>query len=196
MTGADPDEQSRFEELQAITIGGPRPLSGPVLLVDYDPAWPVLYERLAGRIRSALGERVGRLEHVGSTSVPGLAAKPRIDICLEVTDASDEGSYVPALEAVGFELRIREVEWYQHRVLVGTDIDSNLHVFPGGCPETARMLAFRDRLRSNAADRAEYEAVKRELATRPWAYMQDYADAKSEVVEAIIARAARSTGVT
>ena len=120
---------------------------------------------------------------------PGLAAKPRIDILLEVADTTDEDAYVPALEAVGFELRIREVEWYQHRVLVGTDIDSNLHVFPTGCPETVRMLAFRDRLRSHPADRAAYEAVKRELATRPWTYMQDYADAKSQVVEAIMVRA-------
>ncbi|MGA7922823.1 MAG: GrpB family protein, partial [Thermoplasmata archaeon] len=97
--------------LRRVTIGEPQRLEGPVLLVDYDPQWPVLFGREAKRIHSALGARAIRIEHVGSTSVPGLLAKPVIDILLEVADSSDEPSYVPSLEASGYVLRIREPEW-------------------------------------------------------------------------------------
>src|SRR5207302_6760720 len=128
------------------------------------------------------------LEHCGSTSVPGLAAKPIIDMLLAVPDSGDEPAYVPDLEAAGYVLRIREPGWYQHRVLKGPDTDVNLHVFSAGCPEIERMLAFRDRLRNDDAERALYERTKRELVARRWRYVQNYADAKTEVVEAIIAR--------
>jgi len=172
-----------------VTINERRRQDGPIELVDYDEAWPVRFEREARRIRTALGVRALQVEHTGSTSVPGLAAKPIIDIVLVVADSSDEGAYVPALEAEGYELRVREPDWYEHRVLKKTDPKVNLHVFPAGCVEIDRMLAFRDHLRTNDDDRELYERTKRELATREWAYMQDYADAKTEVVEAIIARA-------
>src|SRR5262249_27232018 len=128
-------------------------------------------------------------EHTGSTSVPGLAAKPIIDITLVVADSADEPAYVPALEAAGYVLRIREPDWHEHRGLKGPDTIVNLHVFSRGCAEIERMLIFRDRLRSDDAERELYEAVKRELAEKDWEYVQHYADAKSEVVEAIIARA-------
>ena len=164
-------------------------LGKPVELAEYDSAWPDVYEREAERIRKALGDRIRVLEHAGSTSVPGLAAKPIIDIVLAVADSADEGAYVPALEGAGYVLAIREPDWHEHRALKGTDPTVNLHVFSVGSLEVDRMLAFRDRLRSNEAERMLYERTKRQLAQRTWTYTQDYADAKTEVVEAILARA-------
>jgi GrpB-like predicted nucleotidyltransferase (UPF0157 family) len=172
-----------------VTIGERRRHDGPIVLLDYDEAWPVSFEREARRIRAALGVRTLLLEHAGSTAVPGLAAKPIVDIVLAVPDSSNEDDYVPALESEGYELRIREPDWHEHRVLKKTAPNVNLHVFSAGCEEIDRMLAFRDHLRANEPDRELYEQTKRELAVREWAYVQDYADAKSEVVEAIIARA-------
>jgi GrpB-like predicted nucleotidyltransferase (UPF0157 family) len=178
------------EQLWAATVGGePKRLDGPVVLVAYDPEWPGLFVREAERVRTALGERALLLEHVGSTSVPGLAAKPRIDILLVVADSADEPAYVPAMEAAGYVLHNREPDWFEHRMFKGPDTDINLHVFSRGCPEIERMLIFRDWLRSNEADRRLYERTKRELAKRIWTYGQNYADAKTAVVEEIIARA-------
>lgn len=184
------------EQLRAVTVGEPTRLAGPVELVDYDPAWPRLFAREADRVRAALGDRALLLEHVGSTAVPGLTAKPRIDMLLVVADSAHEPAYAPALEAAGYVLRIREPDWHEHRVFKGPDTDVNLHVFSPGCPEIDRMLRFRDHLRSNEPDRRLYERTKRELARREWAYVQNYADAKSAVVEAIIARARRDEGGT
>lgn len=177
------------EELRAVTVGELAPLAGPIEIVDYDPRWPALFEREAQGIRAALGDRVLLLEHVGSTSVPGLAAKPRIDILLVVADSADEPTYVPALEAAGYLLRIREPDWYEHRMFKGPDTEVNLHVLSEGCVEIERMLLFRDWLRRNDADRELYERTKRELAQRTWKYTQNYADAKTAVVEEIMARA-------
>jgi GrpB-like predicted nucleotidyltransferase (UPF0157 family) len=178
------------EELRAAHVDQPPTrLDGQVLLAEYDPAWPALYAREAERVRAALGERALLLEHVGSTSVPGLAAKPVIDMLLGVADSADEPSYVPALEAAGYVLHIREPDWHEHRLFKGPDTDINLHVFSAGHPEIGRMIAFRDWLRRNEEDRRLYEQTKRELATRTWAYAQHYADAKTAVVEEIIARA-------
>lgn len=126
------------------------------------------------------------IEHVGSTSVPGLAAKPIIDIVAVVADSSDEASYLPALTQAGYQLRIREPEWHEHRMFGTPELDAHVHVFSEECSEVIRMLAFRDRLRESAADRRRYEAVKRDLAARKWPSMQAYADAKSHVVEAIL----------
>jgi GrpB-like predicted nucleotidyltransferase (UPF0157 family) len=190
VTSRDPHDVAAYDrELAEVTIGGPRPLAGPVEIHDYDPEWPRLYEREEERIRAALGDRVVRIEHVGSTSVPGLPAKPLIDVVLEVPDSADEAAYVPALEAAGYSLRIREPEWFEHRVLKGPDPDVNIHVFGAGCEEVDRMILFRDWLRENAADRELYAEKKRELAGRAWKYMQQYADAKTSVVNEIMARA-------
>lgn len=183
----------REAELQAVRLGKVEVLGKPIELVDYDPAWPVVYEGEAEKIRTALGERVLGLEHAGSTSVPDLAAKPIIDIVLTVADSADEDAYVPSLEAAGYALTIREPEWHEHRALKGTGPTVNLHVFADGCPEIERMLAFRDRLRSNQDDRELYERTKRGLAQRTWTYTQDYADAKTEVVEEILSRAMRES---
>jgi GrpB-like predicted nucleotidyltransferase (UPF0157 family) len=181
------------EELRAALVGDATPSTGPVVLADYDPEWPRLYEREAERIRGALAERVLQVEHAGSTSVPGLSAKPVIDIVLAVADSGDEAAYVPSLETVGYVLRVREPDWHEHRLLKGPDAAVNLHVFSRGCEEIDRMLLFRDHLRRNAADRELYERKKRDLARRTWEFTQHYADAKSEVVEAIIARARLSS---
>lgn len=182
------------EELRAVTVGELAPLNQPVQIKEYDPDWPRLFERETDRIRAALGDRIVQLEHVGSTSVPGLAAKPRIDILLVVERSADEPSYVPALQAAGYRLQIREPDWYEHRMFKGPDTDINLHVLSRGCEEITRMLAFRDWLRSNEADRLLYEQTKRELAKRDWKYTQNYADAKTAVVEEIMTRAQASRG--
>ncbi len=136
-----------------------------------------------------LGSRALRIEHAGSTSVPGLAAKPVIDIVLVVADSADENAYFPALESANYRLRIREPEWYQHRLFNGPDTNVNLHVFSSGCPEADRMLTFRDWLRGNAADRDLYARTKLSLAQGEWKDVQEYADAKTAVVEEILGRA-------
>ena len=182
-------EQAQADERPAEIIGGRPRHDAPIVLVEYDEHWPVRFEREAHRIRAALGVRALLLEHAGSTSVPGLAAKPIIDMVLAVPDSTDEGAYVPPLEAEGYALRIREPDWYEHRLLWKDEPKVNLHVFSEGCREIERMLAFRDHLRVDEADRELYERTKRELAAREWAYVQDYADAKSDVVEEIIVRA-------
>lgn len=178
-------------QIQADRVDAIQPLTGPIELAEYDRDWPALFDREEARIRAILGDRVVRLEHTGSTSVPGLAAKPCIDITMTVADVLDEPAYVPDLEAVGYRLVIREHEpdWYDHRVLKGPDTNVNLHVFSAGCRELDRMVGFRDWLRSHPDDRELYESTKRELAKRDWQFVQNYADAKGEVVEQIAARA-------
>ena len=179
------------EQIQAYSVDILDPLTGPIAFVDYDPAWPAQFAREEARIRATLGEHVVRLEHTGSTAVPGLAAKPIIDMTMLVPDVNDESAYVPDLEAAGYRLVIREHEpdWYDHRVFKGPDTNLNLHVFSAGCPELERMVGFRDWLRTHDEDRDLYETTKRDLVGRDWKYVQNYADAKTEVVETIAARA-------
>jgi len=160
-----------------------------VLLIDYDPQWPEIFRREADRIRDLLGCQALQIEHVGSTSVPRLAAKPIIDILLVVADSADEPAYVPMLESAGYFLRIREPHWHEHRMFKGPTADINLHVFSSGCPEIRRILTFRDWLRHDAADRDLYERAKRGLSKREWKDVQDYADAKTVVIEEILTRA-------
>jgi len=186
----DPTDVASYDkELAKVVIGELRPLSQPIEIRDYDPDWPVLYAREEARIRGALGDRVMRIEHAGSTSVPGLPAKPVIDIALEVPDSTAEPAYVPDLEAAGYVLRIREPDWFEHRLFKGPDTNVSLHTFTAGCEEVDRMLLFRDWLRSNAGDRELYATAKRELAARDWKYGQQYADAKTAVVQDIMSRA-------
>ncbi len=175
-------------QIRAVTVGEVDP-PVRITLAEYDPAWPALYAREAARIRAALGDRALLLEHVGSTSVPGLAAKSRIDILLVVPDSAVEAAYVPDLEAAGYVLRIREPEDLEHRMFNGPDTAVNLHVYSPDCSETQRMLRFRDHLRRDEADRQLYERTKRALAGRVWAHGQNYADAKSAVIDEILARA-------
>ncbi|MEV2255725.1 GrpB family protein [Streptomyces sp. NPDC050147] len=182
------------EEIEAAHLVAPPKLNGQVTLREYDPRWPAVFEREAARMRERLGHVDHRIEHVGSTSVPDLPAKPVIDMLLTVPGPGDEACYVPALEGLGFTLVIREPEWYEHRVLRKHHLDpsvesANLHVLPEGCQEAVRMLRFRDRLRTVSSDRKLYADAKRSLSLQSWEYMQNYADAKSEVVAAILDRA-------
>jgi len=188
LDGASEDEPvlRTDEELARLTVGDLRPHDAPVALFDYDPSWPTLFGQEAERIGGALGDAPTAIEHVGSTSVPGLPAKPIIDIVVAVADAADERGYKPALERAGYSLRIREPGWHQHRMFEGRDPAAHVHVFTAGDPEIRRMVAFRDRLRSDAGDRERYAAAKRRLAARRWRHVQHYADAKSGVIEQIL----------
>ncbi|WP_077326523.1 GrpB family protein [Virgibacillus siamensis] len=177
------------EYLQKVTVGKRKEHNAPITLLDYDTKWPTLFDREAKRIRSVLDNKALQVEHVGSTSVPGLCAKPIIDILLVVTDSSDEASYVSRLEEVGYTLHIREPEWFEHRLFKGPDTDINLHIFSKGASEVDRMLRFRDWLLSNNSDRDKYARIKQKLAQRKWRYVQDYADAKNSIVQEIMERA-------
>jgi GrpB-like predicted nucleotidyltransferase (UPF0157 family) len=167
-----------------VLIGGPE--ARHVVLAEHDPAWAARYQRERERIVAALGARALRVDHIGSTSVPGLAAKPIIDIDLSVADAEDEAAYVPDLERAGYVLRVREPG---HRMLRTPDLDVHLHVCALGSDWERRHRIFRDWLRNHPDDRQLYEDVKRSLADRTWSDMNDYADAKSDVVAAIMRRA-------
>jgi GrpB-like predicted nucleotidyltransferase (UPF0157 family) len=197
-----PEEITRHHQWDArdgddIWIGG-RPDSEPVEIADFDPAWADRYETVAARIRVALGDAVLALDHVGSTAVPGLAAKPVIDVDLTVADSADEDSYVAPLEAVGFRLRIREAAWHEHRVLRGEQPRVNLHVFSPGCPETIRHLMFRDWLRVHPDDAARYVATKKsaaEAATAGGEHVMDYNQRKEAVIHEIYARMFAAAGL-
>ncbi|MEH6376291.1 GrpB family protein [Streptomyces sp. KLMMK] len=182
------------EEIEAANVRAPAKLNGRVTLAEYDTRWPDVFAQQAALVSEQLGSTGCRVEHVGSTSVPGLPAKPVIDMLLVVPDSAEEASYVPALEGLGFELVIREPGWFEHRVLrkydLGPGADSaNLHVLSDGCQEIDRMLLFRDRLRRDDSDRELYAETKRSLSRQTWEYMQNYADAKSDVIAQILKRA-------
>ncbi len=160
--------------------------------VSFDPysaTWPETFAVEAQRIEAALaGVRI-EVHHAGSTSVPGLRAKPIIDIVLGVPDSTDEDAYVHALVGAGYEFLLREPDWFEHRLLSRADPRVNLHVFSTDSAEIERMLAFRDHLRINDGDRRLYESTKIALGEREWATVQDYADSKSDVVAEILTRA-------
>lgn len=178
-------------------VPGAAPATG-IEVTGPDPAWPRHYDYLASRIREALGWRALQLDHVGSTSVPGLAAKPVIDIDLTVADPDREQDYVPALEAIGFRLVIRQPWWYRHRALVTDDPRCNLHVFGYESPEPVRQRIFRDWLRANAADRDRYAAVKRQAAAEANAggeHVMQYNARKQQVIRDIYRKAFIATGL-
>lgn len=183
---SDPDG-ALDAHLSKVLVHGLQPVW--VEVVGYDPSWPAHYQRYADRLRRVLGTRIRLIEHIGSTSVPGLAAKPVIDIVIGVDDPDDEDAYMPSLRDDGYEIRVREPG---HRCLRGGDPPApvNLHCYHPESTEIERYLRFRDRLRSDASDRQLYEATKRRLAGREWPDMNYYADAKSAVVEEILQRAA------
>lgn len=160
-----------------------------VEIVPADPEWPAMFQRERGIIQAALGATAVEVHHTGSTSVPGLAAKPLIDITLVVPNSADEATYVPALEAAGYAFVLRELDWFQHRLLRREPRLVNLHVFSVGCSEVAQMTGFRDWLRTHPEDRHRYEQAKRALAERDWGEVQDYADAKTDVIQEIKRRA-------
>jgi len=164
--------------LDRVLVGGRE--RREIVIADYDEAWPVRFSAERSRIAAALGDRALRIEHIGSTSVPGLAAKPIVDILVEVARLEDAD-----LARAGYVLRVREDG---HRMFRTPELDVHVHVWPSGSPDIASDLAFRDRLRASAEDRAAYEALKRELATRDWEDMNHYADAKGALIREIRAR--------
>lgn len=163
-----------------------------IVIVDYDPRWPGLFQQHAEILSRVLGSRALAIEHVGSTSVPELAAKAIIDIDVIVEDSSDEATYLPDIVQAGYVLRVREPDWHQHRMFRTPELDVHVHLFSPGCIEVTRHLAFRDRLRACPEDRLIYESVKRKLAKEDWTDMNAYAAAKSEVVEQILSRVMRA----
>jgi GrpB-like predicted nucleotidyltransferase (UPF0157 family) len=177
-----PDELD--DHLDAVLVG-PRE-SGPVTIAEYDATWPAKFQEHRRRIATALGERARGIEHIGSTAVPGLAAKPIVDVLITVDDPDDEEAYLPDLLAAGYVLRVREPG---HRMVRPPTHDANVHVWAAGSEDARRYLAFRDRLRRSTEDRDRYEAVKRSLADRDWPSRQHYARAKSDVVAEILRRA-------
>jgi GrpB-like predicted nucleotidyltransferase (UPF0157 family) len=178
------DRRERDEYLDEVLIGGRE--KQEIAIVDYDDGWPCRFERERERIRSALGATAHRIEHIGSTAVPGLAAKPVIDVLVTVEDPGDEATIRPALESAGYELRVREPAHCMFRTPAR---DVHVHIWADEDPDADRYLVFRDRLRHSSADCAAYEQLKRELAAREWNDMNEYADAKSDLIAAIIARA-------
>jgi GrpB-like predicted nucleotidyltransferase (UPF0157 family) len=171
-----------------------RPGPEAVTIADYDPDWPRRYQTLSTAIRGALGEVALDVEHVGSTSVPGLAAKDVIDIDLTVVDPRQEDTYVPALEGIGYVLTIREPSFHQHRCLRLAQPRVNLHVFGPDNPETIRHRMFRDWLRTTPEDRDRYEAAKR-AAAPGGGTMMDYNGRKEQVIREIYDRLFRAAGM-
>ena len=110
----DQPEERHSDPADEVLLGGLEKVD--IVIADYDPAWPLRFESEHAKIKAALGSRAHAVEHVGSTSVAGLAAKPIVDICVLVADSSDEEAYVPDLEHVGYVLRVREPEWHEHRM--------------------------------------------------------------------------------
>jgi GrpB-like predicted nucleotidyltransferase (UPF0157 family) len=156
---------------------------------DYDPRWQDTFKAHAAKISEVLGDAALLIEHIGSTSVPDLAAKPIVDMLLVVPDSKNEGSYLSKMESAGYVLRVREPEFHEHRMFRTKELDVHIHVYSPESPEIERCLLFRDRLRANGQDRQRYEATKRKLAAHSWPDMNAYADAKSEVIETIIVAA-------
>lgn len=177
------------QDVQTSFIGEVPQLQGKIEVVPYNPQWPAQFEAEAAAILRILGNEVLELEHVGSTSVPGLPAKPILDIDLVVSDSTSESAYVPALEAASYELTIREPHWHEHRMLKRSAPAVNLHVWTLGSPEAARHKIFRDWLRGNDADRRAYGSHKQAIAEQDFQYMHEYNNAKSVLIREILARA-------
>ncbi|WP_150462859.1 GrpB family protein [Nesterenkonia ebinurensis] len=182
---------------QSPFLPGKEPRPG-VEVVRYDSRWPEAYQVLQQRVRASLGRRVLALDHVGSTAVPGLAAKPVIDLTLIVADPAEEDAWVPDLEAAGFDLVIREPWWYEHRALVHTEPRSNLHVYGPDAAEPVRQRMFRDWLIEHPDDRALYEQAKlssAEAANDAGEHVMQYNARKERVIRDIYDRAFRAAGL-
>ena len=157
-----------------------------IVIVPYNPAWPARFAVERRRIVDALGAAARRVDHVGSTSVPGLDAKPVIDIDLSVQDPDDEPAYLPVLEQAGYHLRVRQPG---HRMVRTAALDVHVHICAEGSEWERRHLLFRDWLRLDEPDRGAYAALKRDLARRDWLDMNAYAESKGTLIGEITARA-------
>ena len=167
-------------------------VNGRVTIVPHDPKWPYLFRQEADRIRQVLGDRVLLIEHVGSTAVPGLDAKPCIDIQMAVADPEDQSTYLPELEEIGYGLladRVDRADRHEHRLLKGSRVNVNLHVFHEDSAGLEPMRLLRDHLIEDSRARERYAAFKRELGERRWERIQDYVAAKSEIVAELLADA-------
>jgi GrpB-like predicted nucleotidyltransferase (UPF0157 family) len=160
-------------------------------LVDYDGRWPGIFRDHQDRIRSALAGVVSAVEHIGSTSVPGLAAKPIIDVVVTVPDITAEEDYLDPLIVAGYELRVREPG---HRMVRTPARDAHVHILQRGNPDVDEYRLLRDHLRADADDRALYERTKRALLAEDRDDMNAYAEAKTEVILAIKGRAQTQGG--
>jgi len=174
----------RNRYLDQVLIGGRERRA--IVIVEYDPAWPPRFDEERQRISAALGGTARVIEHIGSTSVPGLAAKPVIDILVPVDDVEDEAAYLPALEDAGYLLRVREPG---HRMFRTPELDVHVHLWRAGSEDVDRHVLFRDWLRVDERDRGEYERLKRLLAQRDFDHTNEYADAKGDLIGEIMARA-------
>jgi GrpB-like predicted nucleotidyltransferase (UPF0157 family) len=168
-------------------IGGPE--KRVIEIVPYSPNWPLQFQDHASRIKTALGNVALRIEHIGSTSVEGLAAKPIIDMLVVVADPSQEDLYLPAMLSAGYELRVREPEFEEHRMFRTPKRDVHVHVFPPGSGEIERYLILRNCLRAMPDVRDQYANLKRTLSANDWKDMNEYADAKTSFIEDTIKRA-------
>ena len=155
-------------------------------VVDYDGEWPAIFAEHKERLRDALRDHDADIEHIGSTSVPGLAAKPIIDIVVAVDDITAEEDYLEPLVAAGYVLRVREPG---HRLVRTPARDVHVHIYGKGDRAIERYLLLRDHLRTDAVDRELYAQTKRALIAQGFDDMNRYSDAKTEVIAAIIARA-------
>lgn len=176
------------EQTATALVGEPPKRWKSIVIEGYDPAWGERFIAASSLLGEALDSLIISIEHVGSTSVPGLAAKPIIDIDLLLEDTTEEFRYVPALEKLGYRLVLREPWWFGHRLLVSSAEDVHLHVWPEGAPEPVRHRLFRDWLRSHPEDRELYASTKRRLARDTAHQPGDYTLAKSDVIDEIFAR--------
>ncbi len=198
-----PEEITRHHEVDppegaSAWVPGKSPRAG-IEVVDPDPD---LARRSSRRSPTGSAGRSATkalaVEHVGSTAVPGLPAKPVIDIDLTVADSADEPAWLPALEEAGFELVIREPWWHEHRCLTFEDPRCNLHVFSPDCPETIRHVLFRDWLRAHPDDLEAYRNAKlgaAQAANAAGEHVMDYNARKQPVIRAIYDRAFRAAGL-
>ena len=152
-----------------------------LVLVDHDPSWSEAYAGHERRIRDAVGPTV-QVEHIGSTSVPGLAAKPIIDILVVVEDITAEEDYLDQLLDAGYELRVHEPG---HRLVRTPSRDVHVHIVEVGDQAGEDYVLLRDHLRADSDDRNLYERTKRALIEQDWTDMNAYAEAKTEVIAAI-----------
>jgi len=173
------------KKLELGVIGGAEKRA--IEIVHYDDSWPIKYAEHENKIREALGESIINIEHIGSTSVPHLSAKPIIDILLVVKDSSKEDEYINKMESAGYQLRVREPDFHEHRMFRTVDRDVHIHILSSGSTEIERYIVFRNRLRTNEFDRNSYEKLKLKLAKNQWGSMNEYAEAKTEIIEQIIA---------
>jgi GrpB-like predicted nucleotidyltransferase (UPF0157 family) len=166
-------------------LGSDRPRE-PIEAVPYDPAWPATFERWRARLRSCLGDVAARIEHVGSTSVPGLDAKPVVDIQVSVADLLDEHHYVPGCEAAGLMFRLRDDAHRYFRPPFDQPRVVHVHVCAVGSAWERDHLLFRDFLRTHPDACDEYAATKRKAAALWRDDSMGYTETKSDFILPIL----------